>query len=129
MTVCFFHVGRRPKALVCCFYVFEVRSRNELVLHQKAIHKKQVEMVFHLQRRHACTALMMTAKDVWGHSVVVRGLGLQAIAMAAELKLLVRPCPCLLLVPVYVARTMSLRHRGLLRQHCAPTRAVVTTQP
>lgn len=33
--------GKRPKALICCFCGFEARSRNKLVLHQKAIHKRQ----------------------------------------------------------------------------------------
>lgn len=33
--------GKRTRALVCCFCGFEARTRNGLVLHQKAIHKKQ----------------------------------------------------------------------------------------
>lgn len=33
--------GKRPKALLWCFCGFEARCRNGLVLHQKAMHKRQ----------------------------------------------------------------------------------------
>lgn len=83
-------------------------------------------MVFHLLRRHACTALSSTIKDTWGRSVVVRGLCLQPMAGTAKLKLVVGSCPCLLTVTIYVARAMSLQRRELLGHHSAPKTAAVT---